>query len=145
MCGIISPERPVILLADDDEDDCLIIRDALRAANVDADLETVHNGEQLLEHLRQPGTRRPWLILLDLNMPLMDGREALRQIKSDPTLRRLVVLVFTTSNNTLDVEETYRLGCNAYLKKPARYSELIKVMRSIGQAWLSRVELPLPV
>jgi CheY-like chemotaxis protein len=138
-----------ILLADDDEDDRLMTRDALREARLHNDLQTVVDGVELLEYLRNEGAyaapgSAPWpgLVLLDLNMPRMDGREALREIKRDPRLRALPVVVLTTSKAEEDIVRTYDLGVNSFISKPVTFFGLVEVMKAFSRYWLEIVDLP---
>jgi CheY-like chemotaxis protein len=112
-------------------------------------LRFVENGEELLDYLLQRGkydaqTPRPGLILLDLNMPVKDGREVLGEIKTNATLRRIPVVVLTTSRADTDIDRIYNLGANSFITKPVRYESLVEVMRAISQYWLKIVELPAP-
>jgi len=139
----------VILMADDDADDRLLAKDALAEARLEGEIHFVENGEELLDFLQRRGTYanssaspRPGLILLDLNMPKKDGREALRVIKSDPDLRRIPVVVLTTSNADTDINGLYDLGANSFITKPFQFDALVKVMRVIGDYWFRTVELP---
>ena len=136
----------VILMADDDDDDRLLARDALAECNVEGNLRFVENGEELMEYLCRRGkyadAPRPGLVLLDLNMPLKDGREALKEIKTDPDLKRIPVVVLTTSKADTDVSEIYSLGANSFISKPFQFEALVHVMKLIGQYWLQTVELP---
>jgi CheY-like chemotaxis protein len=142
--------RPiVILLADDDEEDRMLAADALEASRVVNDLRFVEDGEELLDYLyhrgryAEPGSSpTPGLILLDLNMPRKDGREALREIKADPELRRIPVVVLTTSKAEEDIYRTYDLGANSFITKPVSFEGLVAVMRDIGRYWIEIVELP---
>lgn len=139
----------VILMAEDDADDRLLARDALSECGLGEDLRFVDNGEELLDYLLQRGkfnvqTPRPGLILLDLNMPVKDGREALQEIKSNAALRRIPVVVLTTSRADTDIDRVYHLGANSFISKPVRYDALVEVMKAIGQYWLKIVELPAP-
>ncbi|MBV8518111.1 MAG: response regulator [Acidobacteria bacterium] len=141
--------RPiVILLADDDEEDRMLAADALHASRVANDLRFVEDGEELLEYLYRRGryanvdAPTPGLILLDLNMPRKDGREALREIKADPDLRRIPVVVLTTSKAEEDIYRTYDLGANSFITKPVSFDGLVAVMRDIGRYWIEIVELP---
>jgi CheY-like chemotaxis protein len=142
---IILKEK-VILMAEDDLDDRLLARDALAECGLGGELHFVDNGEELLDYLLQKGkfdrSVPPGLILLDLNMPLKDGREALREIKSHASLRRIPVVVLTTSRADTDIDLVYCLGANSFITKPVRYEMLVEVMRAIGQYWLKTVELP---
>lgn len=139
----------VILMAEDDADDRLLARDALAECGLREDLHFVENGEELLDYLLQRGkydaqTPRPGLILLDLNMPVKDGREVLEEIKTNATLRRIPVVVLTTSRADTDIDRIYSLGANSFITKPVRYDSLVEVMRAISQYWLKIVELPAP-
>ncbi len=141
----------VILMADDDDDDRLLAKDALSECKVDGNLRFVENGEELMDYLFRRGkyqeignAPRPGLILLDLNMPRKDGREALKEIKADPDLRRIPVVVLTTSKADTDVGAVYELGANSFISKPFQFEALVNVMKLIGQYWLQTVELPLP-
>jgi len=144
-----SPGRPmVILMADDDADDRLLAQDALAECKLSGDLHFVENGEQLLDYLHRRGeyskttSPRPGLILLDLNMPRKDGREALREIKLDPELRRIPVIVLTTSKADTDISKIYELGANSFISKPVSFDSLVNVMKIIGNYWFEIVELP---
>jgi CheY-like chemotaxis protein len=142
--------RPiVILLADDDEEDRMLAADAMRESRVANDLRFVEDGEELLDYLYKRGNYSgadaaptPGLILLDLNMPRKDGREALREIKADPDLRRIPVVVLTTSKAEEDIYRTYDLGANSFITKPVSFEGLVNVMRDIGRYWIEIVELP---
>ena len=143
------PKPNVILMADDDDDDRLLTRDAVAEAGLDGDLHFVANGEELLDYLcrrgkyRQPtAAPRPGLILLDLNMPLKDGREALREIRADPELRRIPVVVLTTSKADTDIGAIYDLGANSFISKPFQFEALVSLMKSLSQYWFKTVELP---
>ena len=138
-----------ILLADDDPDDRQLTRDAFaenRLANV---LNTVDDGEELLEYLQRRGRYAdlrneplPGLILLDLNMPRKDGREALKEIKADATLRRIPIVVLTTSKAEEDILRTYDLGVNSYITKPVTFKSLVELIKLLGRYWFEVVELP---
>src|SRR6266404_7356874 len=138
----------VILMADDDADDRLLAQDALAECRLANDLHFVENGEELLDYLHHRGkyaqstSPRPGLILLDLNMPRKDGREALREIKADPDLRRIPVVVLTTSKADTDVARLYDLGANSFITKPFQFEALVGVMRVLGQYWFKTVSLP---
>ena len=144
-----NPKLVTLLLAEDDPDDRLLTRQALEKSRLDNDLRCVEDGEELLDYLRRRGkyadpkqSPRPGLILLDLNMPRKDGREALREIKSDPRLRAIPIVALTTSKSEEDVVRTYNLGVNSYITKPVRFSALVEVMQAIGKYWFEIVELP---
>lgn len=137
-----------ILIADDDPDDRMLMKEAFSEDNVTNMLKFVENGVELLDYLHKRGkfsseeTFRPGLILLDLNMPKMDGREALRRIKSDPDLKRIPVVILTTSTAEEDIAKSYDLGVNSFISKPSKFSDLVKVARQIGSYWFRTVELP---
>ena len=139
---------PTILIADDDADDRMMIKEALEENNFSHDMRFVEDGEELLDYLHQRGkyltekVLRPSLIILDLNMPKIDGREALSQIKSNVNLKRIPVIVLTTSRAEEDIVRTYDLGVNSFICKPVRYNDLVIVTREIGNYWFSTVALP---
>ena len=139
----------VIIMAEDDADDRLLVKDALQECQWNADLRFVENGEELLDYLLRQGkykraeeSPRPGLILLDLNMPKKDGREVLRDIRAHAELRRIPVVVLTTSRADTDIERTYELGANSYIAKPVQFDGLVNLMRMISQYWFKTVELP---
>jgi CheY-like chemotaxis protein len=142
--------RPItILIADDDADDRLMASEALEESRLANDLRFVEDGEELLDYLYHRGkfagegaAPRPGLILLDLNMPRMDGREALREIKGDPALRSIPVVVLTTSKAEEDIYRTYDLGVNSFITKPVQFESLVEVMKALGKYWFEIVELP---
>jgi CheY-like chemotaxis protein len=142
--------KPItILIADDDDDDRVLARDALAESRLANDLRFVCDGEELLEYLRRVGkyadpklSPRPGLILLDLNMPRMDGREALREIKADPELRSIPVVVLTTSKAEEDIYKTYDLGVNSFISKPVTFEGLVAIMHALRRYWFEIVELP---
>jgi CheY-like chemotaxis protein len=139
-----------ILICDDDEDDRMLTQQALEDAHVSNNINFVEDGEQLLDYLYQRGAYagetgkapRPGLILLDLNMPKMDGREALKVIKEDPTLRDIPVVVLSTSRLDQDIVRSYQLGVNSFITKPVTFSGLVEAMNVLGRYWLEIVELP---
>jgi CheY-like chemotaxis protein len=146
-----SRGRPVtILLADDDEDDRELTRDALQDARLANEMQFVVDGQDLMDYLNRAGryadpsayAPRPGIILLDLNMPKKDGREALAEIKADESLRRIPVIVLTTSSDEEDVLRTYDLGVNSFITKPVTFAGLVEVMRTWTRYWLEFVELP---
>ena len=144
-----DPLKPnVILMAEDDSDDRLLVKDALSECSWQADLRFVANGEELLDYLFRRGAfedadaPRPGLILLDLNMPRKDGREVLREIKQHSDLRRIPVVVLTTSRADTDIQSIYELGANSFISKPVQFEGLVSLMRVIGQYWFGTVELP---
>jgi two-component system response regulator len=145
-----KPPRPItILMADDDADDRLMTREAFAESRLANDLRFVEDGEELLDYLHRRGrysdpasSPRPGLILLDLNMPRKDGREALREIKSDPRLKRIRVVVLTTSKAEEDIYRTYDLSAASYITKPVTFDSMVEVIRTLGKYWLEIVELP---
>jgi CheY-like chemotaxis protein len=141
--------RPItILMADDDEDDRDLAGDALEGTRLGERMQFVTDGQDLIDYLRNDGpyaeapTPRPSIILLDLNMPRKDGREALAELKADVALRRIPVVVLTTSNDEADVERAYELGASSYITKPVTHTQLTEVMRTVAQYWSEVVELP---
>ena len=138
-----------ILMADDDADDRLLARDALQESRLSNDLRFVSDGEELLDYLLQRGryappveAPTPGLVLLDLNMPRKDGREALGEIKSHPGLRRIPIVVFTTSKADDDISRSYDLGVNSYVTKPVSFEALVSLMQALEKYWIEIVELP---
>jgi CheY-like chemotaxis protein len=139
----------VILLADDDPDDVRMTRRALVENQLGDEVYTVGDGEELLDFLNHRGkftppalSPRPALVLLDLNMPKMDGREALAGIRSDPKLRRIPVVVMSTSAAERDIDRAYDIGANSFISKPITLAELVEVTRALGQYWFQVVNLP---
>lgn len=138
----------VILMADDDDDDFVLTQKALRESKLLNKLVRVRDGEELLDYLLARGeyegqeVERPGVILLDLNMPRKDGREALKEIKSHPNLNDIPVVVFTTSKAEEDIYRSYKLGVNSFITKPVTFDNLISVMTSLGKYWFEIVELP---
>jgi two-component system response regulator len=139
-----------ILVCDDDEDDRMLTRQALEDAHISNTVRFVEDGEQLLDYLYQRGpfagetgeAPRPGLILLDLNMPKLDGREALKTIKEDAMLRDIPVVVLSTSRLDEDIARSYQLGVNSFITKPVTFSGLVEAMNVLGRYWLEIVELP---
>ena len=142
-------ETIVILLAEDDPDDRLLTIRALKKNRLANSIKTVEDGEELLDYLYHRGayaeegeSPRPGLILLDLNMPRMDGREALQAIKADPDLRRIPVIVLTTSQAEMDILQSYDLGVNAFVTKPVTFDGLATAIQVLGNFWFEIVKLP---
>ncbi|OFY85176.1 MAG: two-component system response regulator [Bacteroidetes bacterium RIFCSPLOWO2_12_FULL_35_15] len=138
-----------ILIADDDSEDRMLIIDALQENNIKNKVQIVENGEELLHYLKNTGNYSnkeiyplPGVILLDLNMPKMDGREALKEIKGDKNLCSIPLIIFTTSMNDKDVHHSYKFGANSFISKPVTFSSMVNVMESISKYWLETVELP---
>lgn len=142
--------RPItILMADDDEDDRDLTRDALERTECVDQMEFVADGQDLIDYLRGDGAyapaaerRHPSIILLDLNMPRKDGREALAEIKGDEDLRHIPVVVLTTSSDEVDVRRAYDLGANSYITKPVTGSKLEAILDRLAEYWSQIVTLP---
>ncbi|MCP8900088.1 response regulator [Gilvimarinus xylanilyticus] len=139
----------IILMADDDEDDRLLTHEALIESRVLNELHFAEDGVQLMGYLRGEGVYAdrekyplPGLILLDLNMPKMDGREALAEMKKDPVLKRIPVVILTTSKAEEDMLKGYDLGAASYITKPVTFDVLVELMRTLGKYWVEFVELP---
>ncbi len=142
-------KTPTILIAEDDPDDRLLIQEALEENGVNKKLFFVENGEELMNYLLKEGNysknndlSTPALILLDLNMPKKDGREALKEIKKFPALRQIPIIVLTTSKTDEDIHFTYDSGGNSFITKPASYETLVSIMKILSEFWFSVVELP---
>jgi CheY-like chemotaxis protein len=143
-------EAITILIADDDEEDRVLTQEALSGARLTNDLRFVVDGEDLMDYLRHEGRYAsdasaapvPGIILLDLNMPKLDGREALAEIKADPNLRQIPVVVLTTSSAEADVLRSYELGVNSFITKPVTFAGLVEVMQGFSRYWFEIVELP---
>ncbi len=141
--------KPVmILMADDDPEDRMLAKDALEEDRLVNDLQFVEDGEELMDYLHRRGKYEtlmnsplPGLILLDLNMPRKDGREALEEIKADPNLRRIPVVVLTTSKAEEDILRSYDLGVNGFIVKPVTLEGLVRVMKVLVQYWFEIVEI----
>ena len=144
-----SVQRRMILMADDDGEDCVLVGDALRETGRPCDLHFVRNGEELCDYLRHEGEYKdarnaplPDLILLDLKMPRKDGRQTLQELKSDPQWRRIPVIALTTSTANDDVTFCYDMGVNSYVTKPATYRELVRIVETLTKYWFEVVQLP---
>jgi CheY-like chemotaxis protein len=138
-----------ILMADDDEDDRRSVAKAWKNARATNPIHFVNDGEELIDYLHHrgkfadlPDWARPGLILLDLNMPKKDGREALREIKADPNLRQIPVVVLTTSKAEEDVYRTYDLGANSFITKPVTFTSMVELVQILGKYWIEIVETP---
>jgi two-component system response regulator len=138
-----------ILMADDDPDDRELTREAFAESRLANDLRFVEDGVELLDYLKRRGkyadpasSPRPGLILLDLNMPRKDGREALQEIKADPALRAIRVVVMTTSKAEEDILRMYDLSAASFITKPVSFEGLVDVIQTLGKYWLEIVELP---
>jgi len=147
MCSAARPV--VILLADDDEDDVVLIRDSFQKSRLMNDLRVVEDGVELLDYLKRRGafsdpglSPRPDIVLLDLNMPRMDGREALKEIKTDPELRDIPIIILTTSKTHEDICRSYYDGANCFITKPVTFQSMCEVVAKMGEYWFQIVKLP---
>ena len=141
----------IILLADDDEEDLMLTCDALAESRLSNQVYCVSDGEELMDYLLCRGkytppavAPRPGLILLDLNMPKKDGREALREIKSHPDLRQIPIVVLTTSKADEDIFRSYDTGASSFISKPVTFEGLVSLMKGLGRYWFEIVDLPRP-
>ena len=141
----------VILIADDDAEDRMLVKDALEESRLINDIMFVEDGEELLDFLRNEGKfsdrkkyPTPGLILLDLNMPKKDGREALKEIKEDPHLKVIPIVVLTTSKAEEDILRTYNLGVSSFITKPVTFKSMVEIMATLSKYWFEIVELPHP-
>jgi CheY-like chemotaxis protein len=148
---MFKPNSLVILIADDDAEDRMLVKDALQESKLINDIKFVENGEELMEFLRNQGKfsdkqkyPTPGLILLDLNMPKKDGREALKEIKADPALKMIPIVVLTTSKAEEDILKTYNLGVSSFITKPVTFRSLVEIMGTLSKYWFEIVELPQP-
>ena len=144
-----DPKPITILMADDDADDRMMTREAFEEARLANDLRFVCDGEELMDYLKRRGkysdpasSPRPAILLLDLNMPKKDGREALKEIKADPALRQIRVIVLTTSKAEEDVYRAYDISATSFITKPVKFDGLVEVVKALGKYWLEIVELP---
>lgn len=144
-----SREAKTILLAEDDADDRMLALQAIKRSHSSNEVQVVEDGEELMDYLHRRGqfadagsTPTPDLILLDLNMPRKSGREALQEIKSDPKLCQIPVVVLTTSGADVDVLQSYANGVNAYIVKPVTFSDLAEAIQAVDTFWFDVAELP---
>jgi two-component system response regulator len=136
-------------MADDDQDDRQLTREAFEEAKLANDLRFVEDGVELLDYLNRRGkytdpasAPRPGIILLDLNMPRKDGRQALEEVKADPRFRTIRVIILTTSKAEEDILRSYNLSAASYITKPVTFESLVEVVKTLGKYWLEIVELP---
>ena len=146
MTSKVNPDIIHILLVDDDPGDVRLTLEALKRSKLYSSIDHVENGEEALAYLRQEGkyanSPRPDLILLDLNMPRKDGRETLEDIKQDPKLHLIPVVVLTTSSSEADILKSYDLGANCYITKPVDLTQFMKVIHETESFWFAVVKLP---
>jgi len=142
-------QKSILVMADDDPDDREFVREAFEQSGFAGEFRFVEDGVELIDYLSQSckaegpaATPPPDLILLDLNMPRLDGSEALAMIKSDPRLRRIPVVVFSTSSSQEDIEKSYDLGVNSFVTKPASFQELVGIAEGLRRYWMEIVSLP---
>lgn len=139
-------KHKIILLVEDSKADIRLVQEVLKSSSVSHELIIVRNGMDAMAYLRKEGefnnALRPNLILLDLNLPRKDGREVLAEIKADPELKRIPVVVLTTSRNEEDIYYSYELHVNCYITKSRNLNELFKIVKGIEEFWLSTVTLP---
>ena len=141
-------EPVVIVMADDDDDDVMFAREALNKSGLPNEFHSVSDGAALLDYLKQEhasadaSAPRPELILLDLNMPRMNGLEALAEIKRDPSLRAIPIIMLTTSNAQEDIVQSYELGASSFIQKPVTFEGLVNALEALGQYWFDTVALP---
>jgi len=138
-----------LLIADDDENDYVLLNCAARRAQLPAQLCWVKDGLELLEYLRGQGCYgdsgnypRPAVVLLDLNMPRKNGRDTLQEIRQDPSLRSLPVIIFTTSKSSEEIQLTYAAGANSFITKPPEFQRLVEMMEVLKRYWFETVTLP---
>jgi CheY-like chemotaxis protein len=134
------PKSLTILMADDSRDDCKLVEMALKRLNFPGSFSTVPDGDALLTALQDK--TRPALILMDLNMPIKNGFEALKAIKSAPDLKSIPVVIWSTSHSAMDISTTFNLGTNAFLSKPDSFTGVVEAMRSLTQFWFQNSMLP---
>lgn len=139
----------LILIAEDDEEDRMLTQEAFEESGLNRKLHFVHDGEELLDYLNHRSSYDdevkypvPSLILLDLNMPRKDGREALKEIKAHPVFKRIPVIVLTTSKAEEDILKTYDMGVSSYITKPVTYQGLVEIANALGKYWFQIVQLP---
>ena len=145
----MNANRTIIIMADDDEDDRYMIKEAMLKAGVSIPVECVENGEELLElldkhrkHYEKYREMHPAFILLDLNMPKLDGRKSLEIIRNNEILKKIPVIVFTTSDSEDDIAHAYEYGANSFILKPTSFNSMVDIMKTLKSYWLEVVSLP---
>jgi CheY-like chemotaxis protein len=146
---MINTSKTIVLVADDDDDDRMFTKEAFDENFVQHEMYFVKDGVELLDYLKRRNqfadpaiSPRPSIILLDLNMPKMDGKEALKEIKTDPQLRSIPIVMLTTSRSEQDIVKTYDLGVNCFITKPVSFTAFVEVTRTLGHYWFNVVKLP---
>ncbi len=135
--------RPIeILLAEDNQGDIQLTKMALKEAKVLNRLNVVHNGKEALDYIFDPNNPKPDIVLLDLNLPLIDGREVLKKVKEDENLKRIPIVILTSSKAEEDIIKSYDLHANCYITKPIDLEQFLNVIKSIEEFWLTIVKLP---
>lgn len=139
----------IILMAEDDEDDRFLAREAIQESGIAHELRFVDDGRELVDYLHRAGrysegrdASRPALVLLDVNMPRLDGWEALAEIRADPSLKGIPVVMMTTSAAEDDVDRSYAMGANSFIHKPGSFAELVRIMQNVDRNWFRTVSLP---
>ena len=142
-------DAPTILVVDDDPADQFLVQEAMKSSNLNYNLRLVSDGDEALDYLFGRGrysdrvrSPRPDLILLDLNMPRFSGRQVARAIKNNPYLKKIPLVILTTSAQEEDIEELYSIGVNSYLQKPTNFDEFTAALRDLSSFWLERASLP---
>lgn len=142
----VTDTKPArVVVADDDHSAVELLREAFERSSFDCQIDAVFSGQQLLDYLRKddaPDADRPCLILLDLNMPGKDGRQTLTEIKGDPNLSDIPIIIMTSSELEEDIERSYQQGVNAYLKKPGVFADLVRMTKAIKEFWFGCATLP---
>jgi CheY-like chemotaxis protein len=138
---VTGEDQTAVLMADDDSEDCMLATEAFRESGAKAAFSCVLDGVELMDYLSKNLARRgpqglPSLILLDLNMPRKDGRSALIEIKSDPDLQHIPILILTTSREEKDVDFSMQAGAKSFITKPATFDEWVEIMKSLAEKWL---------
>jgi len=141
---LMSREKPIIVMADDDDDDCMLATEAFEESRAEGVFSCVQDGLELMDYLLRSSNNEnethaslPALILLDLNMPRKDGREVLKEIKSDPAFQNIPIVVLSTSREEEDIAFSLRMGANFFITKPATFDEWVEMIQSLARDWLS--------
>lgn len=141
-----AKKKLIVLMAEDDDDYYLLAKQAFEESCPQHRLYRVEDGEELMNYLRFQGKYaaavRPHVILLDLNMPRKSGRQALQEMKADPNLKRIPVVIFTTSKAEQDIQESYRQGAHSYIWKPVAFKQLLEMLKVFCRYWFDTIELP---